>query len=185
VTRRHLATLALLGILALWPSHAAGDVPATAGRIPASEFQVVISPRAKFEPVRSSGDPSASGQHVVMEPATPPASNAPSPRARKRLAAVHGGVGSAPQTPVPTVTGTASWMPERYGPLYLALPGGAGSTVRICAARCMTMTSTDAGPDLAMQRAGRVADIGVLSWAWICGRDRSIGLCRVSVEVLP
>jgi len=80
------------------------------------------------------------------------------------------------------VSGVASWMPEQYGDDYLALPDGAGQTVTICAARCKTMTSTDAGPDRAMQRAGRVADIGVKAWEYICGVPRSRGLCRVTVD---
>jgi len=80
------------------------------------------------------------------------------------------------------VSGVASWMPERFGDDYLALPDGPGHTVTICAARCKTMTSTDAGPDKAMQRRGRVADIGVKAWEYICGLPRSAGLCRVTVS---
>ena len=86
------------------------------------------------------------------------------------------------------VSGVASWMPEQYGDDYLALPDGPGQTVTICAARCKTMTSNDAGPDRAMQRAGRVADIGVRAWEYICGIPRSRGLCRVTVTyggILP
>ena len=78
--------------------------------------------------------------------------------------------------------GRASWMPERFGARYLALPGGPGFRVVICGARCLTMTSTDAGPSKAMQRMGRVADIGVRSWEYICGLPRSVGLCPVTVE---
>jgi hypothetical protein len=80
------------------------------------------------------------------------------------------------------VSGVASWMPESYGDDYLALPDGPGITVTICAKRCLTMTSTDAGPDKAMQRAGRVADIGINAWEYICGLPRSAGLCRVTVD---
>lgn len=80
-----------------------------------------------------------------------------------------------------TVAGVASWMPPKYGDDYLALPEGPGHTVTICAERCRTMTSTDAGPDRAMQRRGRVADIGVRAWEYICGVPRSRGLCRVTV----
>jgi len=83
---------------------------------------------------------------------------------------------------VVAVSGTASWMPERYGDDYLALPGGPGQTVTICGKRCLTMTSNDAGPDKAMQRAGRVADIGVKAWEHICGLPRSRGLCHVTVH---
>jgi len=80
------------------------------------------------------------------------------------------------------VSGVASWMPEQYGDGYLALPEGPGQTVTICGQRCLSMTSTDAGPDRAMQHAGRVADIGVEAWEYICGKPRSVGLCRVTVD---
>lgn len=83
------------------------------------------------------------------------------------------------------VVGIASWMPARFGADYLALPEGRGYTVRICAARCELVTSTDAGPSRAMQRQGRVADIGVELWERICGLPRSRGLCRVSIDYLP
>jgi hypothetical protein len=77
--------------------------------------------------------------------------------------------------------GTASWMPERFGAHYLALPEGPGHTVVICGARCLTMTSTDAGPSKAMQRKGRIADIAVRKWEYICALPRSSGLCPVTV----
>ena len=81
------------------------------------------------------------------------------------------------------IRGLASYMPERYGSRYLALPRGPGVRVRICGkGGCLTMTSTDAGPDRAMQRAGRVADIGVLAWERICGVPRSRGLCKVTIR---
>ena len=79
--------------------------------------------------------------------------------------------------------GVASWMPERYGARYLALPQGPGHRVTICGAGgCLPMTSTDAGPSKAMQRAGRVADIGVLAFERICGLPRSAGLCKVTIR---
>lgn len=85
--------------------------------------------------------------------------------------------------PLERVSGIASWMPARYGRDYLALPGGAGLRVRICGAGgCWIATSTDAGPDRAMQRAGRVADVAVGRWEQVCGLPRSAGLCPVSVE---
>ena len=88
-------------------------------------------------------------------------------------------VTSPPRT---AVRGLASWMPERYGARYLALPQGPGHRVTICGkGGCLTMTSTDAGPSKASQRAGRIADIGVLAFERICGVNRSVGLCKVSV----
>jgi hypothetical protein len=102
--------------------------------------------------------------------------------------------GTAPvETPPPatprghTVQGIASFMPPRYGPRYLALPGGAGQRVRICGpAACVVRTSTDAGPDKAMQRAGRVADLSHADFAKVCGCDPWIvGLVRVTVATIP
>jgi len=87
------------------------------------------------------------------------------------------------QRPQAAHHGLASWMPERYGRTYLALPQGPGHRVTICGAGgCLTMTSTDAGPSKASQRRGRVADIGVLTFERICGVPRSAGLCRVTVS---
>lgn len=84
--------------------------------------------------------------------------------------------------PHPAVRGIATWMPERFGVGYLALPGGRGIRVRICGAGgCVTMTSTDAGPSLAGQRMGRVADIGVRTWERVCRLPRSRGVCWVTV----
>jgi hypothetical protein len=69
-----------------------------------------------------------------------------------------------------------------YGPTYLALPQGPGKTVTICGPKgCVRRTSTDAGPDKAMQRAGRVADLNVYDFQKVCGPP-SMGLCRVTVR---
>lgn len=81
-------------------------------------------------------------------------------------------------------SGTASFVDPSFGPTYLALPQGPGFTVRICGdAGCVTRTSTDAGPDLAMQRAGRVADLSYRDFAIVCGCDPYVrGLTKVTVE---
>ena len=89
------------------------------------------------------------------------------------------------ERPIPVTVGIASWMPERYGPDYLALPGGAGTTVRICGVRCLLITSNDAGPSLGMQRRGRVADLAVIAWEWVTDLPRSRGLARVVVDYSP
>ena len=82
-----------------------------------------------------------------------------------------------------TIRTIASWMPERFGATYLALPEGAGHRVTICgAAACVTLTSCDAGPSLAMQRAGRTVDLGVLTWEYVTGLPRSRGLAWVTVR---
>jgi hypothetical protein len=76
-------------------------------------------------------------------------------------------------------------MPEMYGRDYLALPDGAGLRVTICGAGgCWTAVSMDAGPDRAMQRLNRIADIAVGRWESICGVSRSLGLCPVTLTVL-
>lgn len=82
------------------------------------------------------------------------------------------------------VTGIASFVGPAYGSSYLALPEGPGHTVTICGpADCVTRTSTDAGPDLAMQRAGRVADLSFADFHRVCGCDPwSVGLTRVTVS---
>lgn len=82
------------------------------------------------------------------------------------------------------VSGIASFVGPSYGPEYLALPEGPGVTVRICGpAACVTRTSTDAGPDLAMQRARRVADLSFADFAEVCGCDPwLVGLTPVTVD---
>ncbi len=85
------------------------------------------------------------------------------------------------------VTGAASFVGPSYGPTYLALPEGPGHTVTICGpADCVTRTSTDAGPDLAMQRAGRVADLSFADFHRVCGCDPwQRGLINVTVTYGP
>lgn len=82
-----------------------------------------------------------------------------------------------------TRSGIASWMPEKYGARYLALPQGPGHYVRICGVRCIRIRSMDTGPD---QRIvpGRIADLNVRLWEHVCGLPRSRGLCPVTVTFL-
>ncbi len=84
------------------------------------------------------------------------------------------------------VTGIASFVSPRFGPRYLALPGGPGIRVRICGrVGCVNRTSTDAGPSLAMQRAGRVADLSHSEFARVCGcSPNRVGLIHVTVWYL-
>ena len=66
------------------------------------------------------------------------------------------------------------------------VPEGPGVRVLICGAGgCAVRTSTDAGPSLAMQRAGRIVDLDVPTFEAVCGVPWTRGLCRVSVERLP
>ena len=75
-------------------------------------------------------------------------------------------------------------MAPGYGARYLALPGGPGQWVTICGpAACVVRISTDAGPDKAMQRAGRIADLSFHDFAAVCGCDPwVVGLVRVEVK---
>ena len=76
-------------------------------------------------------------------------------------------------------------MGPGFGHGYLALPEGKGHRVRICGdGGCLTMTSTDAGPDKAMQRAGRVCDLNDWAWAKVTGLPLSRGLGIVTVTYL-
>lgn len=68
----------------------------------------------------------------------------------------------------------------------LALPEGPGHRVRVCGpAACIVRTSNDAGPSKAMQRAGRIVDLGATDFNIVCGcRWQTKGLVRVTVEYL-
>jgi hypothetical protein len=87
-----------------------------------------------------------------------------------------------------SAAGTISGIASTYGPGWdgwLALPEGPGVRVRICGAGgCVVQTSTDAGPSLAMQRRGRVADLDVPTFETVCGVPWTRGLCRVTVRCL-
>jgi hypothetical protein len=65
--------------------------------------------------------------------------------------------------------GIASYVGRSYGSRYLALPGGPGIRVTVCSrGRCISRTSTDAGPDLERQRAGLVADLSWADFRYLC-----------------
>lgn len=69
---------------------------------------------------------------------------------------------------------------------WIAWPKGPGWRLRVCGpAACRTVLSTDAGPDKAMQRAGRIIDLDVPTFEAIAGGPwRRLGLVRVTVTVL-
>jgi hypothetical protein len=84
------------------------------------------------------------------------------------------------------VAGTASTYGPAFGPGWLALPEGAGIRVRVCGpATCIERVSNDAGPDLAMQRAGRIVDLSVRDFELVCGCSWQRGLVPVTLERLP
>lgn len=85
--------------------------------------------------------------------------------------------------------GTASTYGKGYNG-WLALPEGPGHRVEICSThsgtkKCLVRTSNDAGPDLAMQRAGRIADLDIATFEYLCGCQwNRVGLIEVTVEYL-
>jgi hypothetical protein len=83
---------------------------------------------------------------------------------------------------------SATGIASTYGPGfagYLALPEGPGIRVRICGpAACAVRVSNDAGPSLAMQRKGRIADLDVATFELVSGKSWRAGLVRVTVEYL-
>ena len=83
-----------------------------------------------------------------------------------------------------TYSGTIWWADESLGDDYLAIPVGPGHRVRVCGpALCLTLRSNDAGPTLAMQRQGRIADLAVGLWERICGVDRRFGGCPGTITL--
>ena len=106
--------------------------------------------------------------------------------------------GRARRAPVrePEVSGQGEWADDAilvgiastYGPGWdgwIAWPGGPGWRLRICGVGgCVTVITTDAGPDLAMQRAGRLVDLDVARFERVAGVPWTTGLTRVKVTVL-
>ncbi len=122
---------------------------------------------------------------VASSPVGAPGS---SPAPVRSPAAPSTGVPSSPAAAVSGAVqrGTASTYGPAFGPGWLAVPQGPGVQVRICgAARCIERTSTDAGPDLAMQRLGRIVDLSVRDFELVTGLSWTRGLAPVSVEYLP
>lgn len=83
-----------------------------------------------------------------------------------------------------TRTGIAS----TYGPGWdgwIAWPDGPGWKLRVCGSGgCAVVVTTDAGPDRAMQRAGRILDLDVATFERVAGVSWTVGLTKVSVTVL-
>jgi hypothetical protein len=81
-------------------------------------------------------------------------------------------------------TGVASTYGDGYGPGWIALPQGPGIRFRVCGpAACLTLVSTDKGPD---QRIfpDRIVDLPVWAFERVSGQPWRRGLASVSVEIL-
>ena len=80
--------------------------------------------------------------------------------------------------------GTVTHMGSGYPANYLAIPIGPGHRVKVCGpARCLTLTSTDAGPNRAMLQAGRIADVSPELFERLCGCPSSRGVFTGSWRV--
>ena len=207
---KRLAALTLLtALVVLWPRASVASVPFVwspapwpAAVIPTVLLGVEESDRA----VRSSGPVAPltqagtglMGDAGVMTPRVIPGQGHPND--------THLASGSASSSPSPAVASTrptpsvsepahtlaelvfegiVSHMGASQGPGYLAIPKGPGWIVRLCGpGGCITRTSTDAGPSLAEQRAGRIADLYVGDFVAVCGVPASMGLCDATLTVL-
>ena len=76
-------------------------------------------------------------------------------------------------------------MGAGYPAEYLALPIGPGHRVKACGpARCLTLTSTDAGPDRSALLRGIIGDLSVELFAKLCGCSPSRGTFAGSWKLL-
>jgi hypothetical protein len=180
------AMLLLLVLFAFWPSDVASDMPVSA--VPITGFEAI---RTAGSTVVGTSNPSpAVPQPRTLTPAPSPAPATLTPSARVRLASVRSsGEPQRGQSPSPAASatavqrGTASTYGPAFGPGWLAVPQGPGIRVRVCGSGgCIVRTSTDAGPDLAMQRLGRIVDLSVRDFELVCGCSWTVGLVPVSVE---
>jgi hypothetical protein len=190
MTRRELAAvLALLAIVfllvALWPPSTRSDQPVVSATVPASAFVAIGS---AGQGLTSPALPQPRTPSPTL-PAAPVASVSPSASMGTPVRSPAHQAATVDRTVLASgsesMTGTAS----TYGPGfdgYLALPSGPGHKVRICGAGgCVSRVSNDSGPDLAMQRKGRIVDLDVADFEAVCGLPWTRGLCRVSVEAIP
>jgi hypothetical protein len=86
----------------------------------------------------------------------------------------------------PMIGGDANFADPVHGSRYLAIRFPRGTLTRVCGkGRCMILRSTDYGPK---RSTGDIADIGLASFARICGytvaEARLRGECRVSIALI-
>jgi hypothetical protein len=85
---------------------------------------------------------------------------------------------------VPTREGTWAYAERSHGSGYLAIPEGRGWVVIVCGPLdCIERVSTDAGPALYLQRAGRIGDLAAVMFEDVCG-PLSAGLCSGSYTII-
>lgn len=84
-------------------------------------------------------------------------------------------------------SGLASTYGIGWSEWWVALPDSPGWRFNVCGAGgCRELVSHDAGPDRQMQREGRIVDLPVGAFVFVCGVSdwRRIGLCPVTVTLL-
>ena len=149
------------------------------------------------------------GQPTPLDPALVPAAGAADVWAVGNTAGrfpepSHGGspshlpvVASAAREPIASVpapsdigtaiagrSGTWAYAKASHGPRYLAIPEGPGYIVEVCGPlACFERVSTDAGPALYLQRAGRIGDLSSVDFIEACG-SLSAGLCSGSYSII-
>jgi hypothetical protein len=161
------------------------------GAIAPGAWVVIPTPRPAPESAPAALPGSSTTEGSVTLPSRDALARTEGPRQAPRSLRAVPPVRIMPVVAVPaaagTISGLASFVAPSYGPRYLALPDGPGITARICGpVACVVRTSTDAGPDRAMQRAGRVADLSFRDFAAVCGCDPwAVGLVRVVVTPIP
>lgn len=109
-------------------------------------------------------------------PSISPASHAPARRPARTL---------APAQHPAARSGLASTYGAGWSEWWVALPDGPGWRFRVCGAGgCRELVSHDAGPDLAMQREGRIVDLPIGAFEDVCGVPWRMGLCQVTLTIL-
>lgn len=145
-------------------------------------------------PTSSSERPEAAGSTRLPATArtafpTQRPSPAPTPRAARMSESRKPSATVAPLTCGRTCivrTGLASTYGEGWSEWWVALPEGPGWRFRVCGAGgCRTLVSHDAGPDRQMQREGRIVDLPVGAFEFVCGVSTwRVGLCPVTLTIL-
>ncbi len=134
---------------------------------------------------RAEATPGGMGQQPTGAPSAAPSlvatgGGTPLSRSEGPVPSPTGKVGSA----IVAARGTWAYANASHGPRYLAIPEGPGWIVEVCGPLgCLERVSTDAGPELWLQRAGRIGDLSSADFRAICG-PLSAGLCSGSYSIL-
>lgn len=195
-----LLVLALSGgILAFSPAprsepQPVDGIPVSVTAIPGAAPSRALAATGTSVAVRSGASESKAVERRAASAATtlpgprPTAPKAtPAPRSKRPVAATKPRGTARPLSAGTAVVrqGLASTYGPRFSEHWVALPDGPGWRFRVCGAGgCRELVSTDAGPDRAMQRQGRIVDLPVGAFEDVCGVPWTMGLCNVTVTIL-